>query len=477
MTIATPEFDTGEVNFSRFNTDKRDDQLFGLVQQEFERQRDGLELIASENFTSQAVMEAVGSVLTNKYAEGYPGKRYYGGCEVVDEVERLAISRAKELFRCAWANVQPHSGSGANLAVYYALLEPGDTVLGMDLAHGGHLTHGSPVNFSGMNYRVVGYPVDKETERIDYDVVRALAKEHKPKLIIAGASAYSRTLDFAEFRSIADEVGAYLLADIAHIAGLVAAGLHPSPIPHAHVVTSTTHKTLRGPRSGIVLSDDEEIGKKVDKMIFPGTQGGPLEHAIAGKAVAFFEALQPEFKTYSQAIIDNAQRLASEMTRARLQARLGRHRQPPLFGRPASAGYQGQWGDEAAGRRPHHHQQEHDAFRPGKAVGHLGHPRRHAGRHHARLQSGGDAQSRRTHRPRPARRRRRQRQARGRRAGAALPDALKTSSGFKVENPGLRPSFILGLGSQPACYLVETGYKAVWRAVGSACPQRRGMYD
>ena len=314
MTIATPELNTGEVNFSRFNTDKRDDQLFGLVQQEFERQRDGLELIASENFTSPAVMEAVGSVLTNKYAEGYPGKRYYGGCEVVDKVERLAISRAKELFHCAWANVQPHSGSGANLAVYYALLEPGDTVLGMDLAHGGHLTHGSPVNFSGMNYRVVGYPVDKETERVDYDVVRALAKEHRPKLIIAGASAYSRTLDFAEFRSIADEVGAYLLADIAHIAGLVAAGLHPSPIPHAHVVTSTTHKTLRGPRSGIVLSDDEDIGKKVDKMIFPGTQGGPLEHVIAGKAVAFFEALQPEFKTYSQAIIDNAQRLASEMT-------------------------------------------------------------------------------------------------------------------------------------------------------------------
>ena len=304
MSVTTPE---------KFNTSKRDDKLFGLIQQEFERQRDGLELIASENFTSPAVMEAVGSVLTNKYAEGYPGKRYYGGCEVVDEVERLAIQRAKELFQCAWANVQPHSGSGANLAVYYALLEQGDMVLGMDLAHGGHLTHGSPVNFSGMNYRVVGYPVDKETERIDYDVVRQLAKEHKPKLIIAGASAYSRTLDFAEFRSIADEVGAYLLADIAHIAGLVAAGLHPSPIPHAHVVTSTTHKTLRGPRSGIILSDDEDIGKQIDKMIFPGTQGGPLEHVIAGKAVAFFEALQPEFKIYSQAIIDNAQRLASEM--------------------------------------------------------------------------------------------------------------------------------------------------------------------
>jgi glycine hydroxymethyltransferase len=295
------------------NTTKRDELLFSLVTKEFERQRDGLELIASENFTSQAVMEAVGSVLTNKYAEGYPGKRYYGGCEVVDQVEQLAIERAKELFGCAWANVQPHSGSSANLAVYYALLQPGDTVLGMDLAHGGHLTHGSPVNFSGLNYKIIGYPVDKETEVIDYDVVRKLALEHRPKLIIAGASAYSRTLDFAKFRAIADEVGAYLLADIAHIAGLVAAGVHPSPVPHAHVVTSTTHKTLRGPRSGIIFSNDEEIGKKVDKMIFPGTQGGPLEHVIAGKAVAFFEALQPEFKIYAQQIVDNAKALAEAM--------------------------------------------------------------------------------------------------------------------------------------------------------------------
>jgi glycine hydroxymethyltransferase len=295
------------------NTPKRDDLVFSLVSKEFERQRDGLELIASENFTSKAVMEAVGSVLTNKYAEGYPGKRYYGGCEIVDQVEQLAIERAKELFGCAWANVQPHSGSSANLAVYYALLQPGDTVLGMDLAHGGHLTHGSPVNFSGLNYKIVGYPVDKETEVINYDVVRKLALEHKPKLIIAGASAYSRTLDFEKFRAIADEVGAYLLADIAHIAGLVAAGVHPSPVPHAHVVTSTTHKTLRGPRSGIIFSNDEEIGKKVDKMIFPGTQGGPLEHVIAGKAVAFFEALQPEFKIYAQQIVENAKALAEAM--------------------------------------------------------------------------------------------------------------------------------------------------------------------
>lgn len=304
MTTSTP---------LEMNTSRRDETLFALLDREFERQQGGLELIASENFTSKAVMAAVGSVLTNKYAEGYPGKRYYGGCEVVDEVERLAILRAKELFGAAWANVQPHSGSSANLAVYYALLEPGDTVLGMDLAHGGHLTHGSPVNFSGMNYRVVGYPVDRESERIDLGVVRQLALEHRPKLIITGASAYSRVIDFAAFREIADEVGAYLLADIAHIAGLVAAGVHPSPVPHAHVVTSTTHKTLRGPRSGIILSNDPELGQRFDKMIFPGTQGGPLEHVIAGKAVAFFEALQPEFKTYSAQIVQNARALAEAL--------------------------------------------------------------------------------------------------------------------------------------------------------------------
>ena len=295
------------------NTAKRDDVIFSLVNQEFERQRDGLELIASENFTSKAVMEAVGSVLTNKYAEGYPGKRYYGGCEVVDQVEQLAIERLKELFSCAWANVQPHSGSSANLAAYYALLEKGDTVLGMSLDMGGHLTHGSPVNFSGLNYKVIGYPVDTTREVIDYDLVRALAQEHKPKLIIAGASAYSRTIDFAKFRAIADEVGAYLMADIAHIAGLVAAGVHPSPVPYAHVVTSTTHKTLRGPRSGIIFSNDLTVGAKIDKMIFPGTQGGPLEHVIAGKAVAFFEALQPEFKVYAKQVIENSKKLAEEM--------------------------------------------------------------------------------------------------------------------------------------------------------------------
>ncbi|MBX3145000.1 MAG: serine hydroxymethyltransferase [Trueperaceae bacterium] len=291
----------------------RDEAVFRLIDAEFERQRDGLELIASENFVSQQVMEAVGSVLTNKYAEGYPGKRYYGGCEVIDEVETLAIDRCRELFGCEWANVQPHSGSSANLAAYYSLLEPGDKVLGMDLSHGGHLTHGSPVNFSGINYRVAGYPVDKETELIDYEQVRRVALEYGPKLIIAGASAYSRLIDFEAFRAIADEVGAYLMADIAHIAGPVAAGLHPHPLPHAHVVTSTTHKTLRGPRGGLIFGNDAEIKTKVDRTIFPGTQGGPLEHVVAGKAVAFFEALSPAFKDYTQAVLDNAKVLSQAL--------------------------------------------------------------------------------------------------------------------------------------------------------------------
>ncbi|AIZ45297.1 serine hydroxymethyltransferase [Deinococcus radiopugnans] len=289
----------------------RDDAIFDLIAQEAERQRTGLELIASENFTSAAVREAAGSVLTNKYAEGYPGKRWYGGCEVVDQVELLAIERAKELFGATWANVQPHSGSSANIAVYGALLSPGDTVLGMDLSHGGHLTHGSPVNFSGKNYEIVSYKVSPETELIDMDEVRRLAHEHKPKMIIAGASAYSRIIDFEAFRKIADEVGAILFADIAHIAGLVAAGVHPSPLPHAHIVASTTHKTLRGPRSGLLLSSDPEIAAKMDRSVFPGHQGGPLEHIIAAKAIAFGEALQPEFKAYAQQIVKNAQALAA----------------------------------------------------------------------------------------------------------------------------------------------------------------------
>jgi glycine hydroxymethyltransferase len=290
-----------------------DPQVAEILQQELQRQRDHLELIASENFTSAAVMAAQGSVLTNKYAEGLPGKRYYGGCEFIDAAEQVAIDRAKALFGAAHVNVQPHSGAQANFAVFLALLEPGDTILGMDLSHGGHLTHGSPVNVSGKWFKVAQYGVDPATEQLDYEQIRKVALETRPKLIICGYSAYARTIHFDKFRAIADEVGAYLLADIAHIAGLVAAGLHPDPLPICDVVTTTTHKTLRGPRGGIIMTRDLELGKKFDKAVFPGTQGGPLEHVIAAKAVAFGEALKPEFKTYAAQVIANAQALAKQL--------------------------------------------------------------------------------------------------------------------------------------------------------------------
>ncbi|GAB1544932.1 serine hydroxymethyltransferase [Scytonema sp. NUACC21] len=284
-----------------------------LINQELQRQRDHLELIASENFTSAAVLAAQGSVLTNKYAEGLPGKRYYGGCEFVDKVEQLAIDRAKQLFGAASANVQPHSGAQANFAVFLTLLEPGDKFMGMDLSHGGHLTHGSPVNVSGKWFQACHYGVNPETEQLDFDQIRELALRERPKLIICGYSAYPRIIDFEKFRTIADEVGAYLLADIAHIAGLVATGHHPNPIPYCDVVTTTTHKTLRGPRGGLILTRDPELGKKLDKSVFPGTQGGPLEHVIAGKAVAFGEALKPEFKAYSAQVIENARAFATQL--------------------------------------------------------------------------------------------------------------------------------------------------------------------
>ncbi|MBK5499361.1 serine hydroxymethyltransferase [Peribacillus sp. TH14] len=287
---------------------KQDEQVFNAIQLELGRQRSKIELIASENFVSEAVMEAQGSVLTNKYAEGYPGKRYYGGCEYVDIVEDLARDRAKEIFGGEYVNVQPHSGAQANMAVYFTVLQTGDTVLGMNLSHGGHLTHGSPVNFSGVNYNFVEYGVDEKDHRIDYNDVLEKARQHKPKLIVAGASAYPREIDFKRFREIADEVGAYLMVDMAHIAGLVAAGLHQSPVPYADFVTTTTHKTLRGPRGGMIICK-EEFGKKIDKSIFPGIQGGPLMHVISAKAVAFGEALQDDFKAYAQQIIDNAKRL------------------------------------------------------------------------------------------------------------------------------------------------------------------------
>lgn len=298
-----------------------DPVLWQAIEKEADRQQNNLELIASENIVSAGVRAAQGSILTNKYAEGYPGRRYYGGCEFVDVVENLAIDRAKELFGAAYANVQPHSGSQANTAAYLALIEPGDTVMGMDLSAGGHLTHGSPVNFSGKTYHFVSYGVDPATEVIDYNVVRILARKHQPKLIVAGASAYSRTIDFAKFREIADEVGAKLMVDMAHIAGLVAAGLHPNPVPYADITTSTTHKTLRGPRGGLILTNDEDLAKKINSAVFPGIQGGPLEHVVAAKAVAFKEALDEDFKSYSEQVIRNAQAMAEVFNQAP-QARL-----------------------------------------------------------------------------------------------------------------------------------------------------------
>ena len=293
---------------------QNDPELYAAVMDEAARQRNKIELIASENFVSETVMEANSTILTNKYAEGYPGKRYYGGCEHVDVVESLAIERAKKLFGAGYANVQPHSGAQANMAVFYALLTPGDTVLSMNLAHGGHLSHGSPVNMSGKYWNIVPYGVSADTETIDYEEVRRLAHEHKPKLILAGASAYPRVIDFAKFSEIAKEVGAYLMVDMAHIAGLVAAGVHPSPVPYADVTTTTTHKTLRGPRGGLILTNDEEIAKLINKAIFPGTQGGPLMHTIAAKAVCFAEALKPEFSEYAARIVANTAALAEELT-------------------------------------------------------------------------------------------------------------------------------------------------------------------
>ncbi len=307
MTAVTP------AGFFTASLATTDPAIAGWIGKELGRQRDKIELIASENICSKAVLEAAGSILTNKYAEGYPGKRYYGGCEYVDEIETLAIDRAKALFGAQFANVQPNSGSQMNQAVFLALLQPGDTFMGLDLNAGGHLTHGSPVNMSGKWFNPVPYTVNPETHLIDLDEVARLARENKPKLIICGGTAYSRTWDFKRFREIADEVGAYLLADMSHFSGLVAGGVHPSPVPHAHVTTTTTHKSLRGPRSGIILSNDEAIAKKLNSAIFPGLQGGPLMHIIAAKAVAFAEAMTPEFKAYAQAVADNAKALAASL--------------------------------------------------------------------------------------------------------------------------------------------------------------------
>ena len=361
---------------------QQDRQVGNAVQAEYDRQRRNIELIASENFVSPAVLAAASSVLTNKYAEGYPGKRYYGGCECVDVVEDIARDRAKALFGADHANVQPHSGASANYAVYQALCNVGDTVMGMNLDNGGHLTHGSPVNYSGINYKIVPYGVDPKTHRIDYDQVRDLAKQCKPKMIIAGASAYPRIIDFKAFREIADEVGAYLFVDMAHIAGLVAAGLHPSPVPYADVVTTTTHKTLRGPRGGVILCK-EEHAKKIDKAIFPGSQGGPLMHIITAKAVAFGEAMKPEFKTYQEQVLKNAKVLAESLMDAGFQLVSGGtdnhlmlvdHRQ----------------GDgEAPGPGEHHREQEHHPRRSPVPLRHQRHPGGGPRRHQPRSAGGG----------------------------------------------------------------------------------------
>jgi glycine hydroxymethyltransferase len=307
---------TAPVGFFAEALADRDPELHAAVGRELKRQQTEIELIASENIVSRAVLEAAGSVLTNKYAEGYPGRRYYGGCQYVDEAETLAIERAKKLFACGFANVQPHSGSQANQAAFMALAKPGDTILGLSLAAGGHLTHGSPVNQSGKWFHAVSYAVRRQDHRIDMDEVARLAREHKPRIIIAGGSAYPRVIDFKRFREIADQAGAYLMVDMAHFAGLVAGGAHPSPLPHAHVVTTTTHKTLRGPRGGMVLSNDEDIAKKINSAVFPGMQGGPLMHIIAAKAVALREALAPEFKTYARAVVDNARALGEVLNHA-----------------------------------------------------------------------------------------------------------------------------------------------------------------
>ncbi|XSG82539.1 MAG: serine hydroxymethyltransferase [Methyloligella sp. ZOD6] len=309
MTASESNTDIRGAGFFSKHLEDTDPELWDAIEDEAERQQTEIELIASENIVSRAVLDAVGTLLTNKYAEGYPGRRYYGGCQYVDVVENLAIDRAKRLFDCNYVNVQPHSGSQANQSVFLALLKPGDTILGMSLAAGGHLTHGAPPNLSGKWFNAVQYGVREDTHEIDYDQVEKLAKEHKPALIIAGGSAYPRIIDFARFRKIADEVGAYLLVDMAHFAGLVAGGVHPSPLPHADIVTTTTHKTLRGPRSGMVLSNNEEIGKKINSAVFPGLQGGPLMHVIAGKAAAFKEALSPDFKLYAKQVVDNAKAL------------------------------------------------------------------------------------------------------------------------------------------------------------------------
>ena len=375
-----------------------DPEIARAIDDELGRQRDKIELIASENIVSRAVLEAQGSVLTNKYAEGYPGRRYYGGCEYVDIAEILAIERACKLFDCSFANVQPHSGAQANQAVFMALLQPGDTFMGLSLDAGGHLTHGSPANQSGKWFKPVSYSVRRQDHRIDMDEVASLAAQHKPKVIIAGGSAYARVIDFRRFREIADAVGAYFMVDMAHFAGLVAGGVHPNPLEHAHVVTTTTHKTLRGPRGGMILSRDADLGKKINSAVFPGLQGGPLMHVIAAKAVAFGEALKPEFKVYAKRVIENAKALAETLHGGRSRYRFGRHRYASDAGRSAPEEGNGPGRGACARPRRHHLQQERGAVRHREARDHVGHSFGLARLHDARLRSGRIPRDRQAHR-------------------------------------------------------------------------------
>ena len=396
QTTTAPQRSSSKVAMPEGRLAQSDPDVARLIDLEVDRQRSGLELIASENFVSPAVLEAMGTPLTNKYAEGLPGKRYYGGCEFVDMVEQLAIDRVKKLFAADHANVQAHSGAQANAAVYLAFLKPGDTVLGLDLSQGGHLTHGSPVNFSGLLYHAIHYGVG-EDGRIDYAQMQKIARDEKPKMIIAGASAYARIIDFEPFAEVAREIGAKFVVDMAHFAGLVATGYHPSPVPHADAVTTTTHKTLRGPRGGLILCK-EEHAKAIDKAMFPGTQGGPLEHIIAAKAVAFKEALDPSFKVYCGQIVRERAGAGQCVDRARLQHRLGRNRQPPDAGRSPQQGRHRQSRRKGAGRGGNHGEQEHGAEGDPVALRHQRNPDRHSGGHHPRNEGAGDAADRPAHR-------------------------------------------------------------------------------
>ncbi len=379
---------------------RTDPEIFAVIERERQRQLNKLEMIASENFVSGAVLQAQGSILTHKYAEGYPGRRFYGGCEYVDTAENLALNRVKELFGAAYANVQPHSGTQANMAVYFSFLKPGDTILGMDLAHGGHLSHGASVNFSGRLFNAVTYGVDRRTEEVDFDVVAELARQHRPKMIIAGASAYPRTLDFARFAEIAREVGAYLMVDMAHIAGLIAAGIHPNPVPVADFVTSTTHKTLRGPRGGLILAQPQ-YGKALDSQIFPGIQGGPLMHIIAAKAVAFKEALAPSFRRYQEQIVANARTLAREFIQHGYRLVAGGTDTHLILLDLTPTGLTGRGGGRGPGSGRHHRQQELHPLRPAVSPRHQRHPHRHPGLDHPGHEGAGDGDHRRTHSPGP----------------------------------------------------------------------------